>query len=173
MIIMLCMVAGVLYGIVHNQASVRVSLEYFTLGHREIISSTSPTLLGIAWGIHPNWWVGLCLGVLFAVAGRAGKWPKRNARSFVKPLFILFVISGTASVTAGMLGLKLAKAGTLGLYEPLYSMVPASGHAAYISALWMHTASYTIATMAGCIAALFVFTGRVRAEKKRNNTEIN
>ncbi len=166
-IILLCVAATVLYGIVHNQVTTRISLEYFTIGHCEIISSTSPTLLGIAWGIHPNWWVGLSLGVLLAAAARAGKWPKRDARSLVKPLLILLLISGIAAGIAGIAGYRLTGNGTLGLYEPLASAVPASGHAAYISALWMHTASYTIGTMGGLILALFVFTGRIRAGKKK------
>lgn len=162
-IIFLCMVAAMLFGIVHNQFSVRISTEYFTIGHRALISSTSPTLMGIAWGVHPNWWVGLSMGVLLAIAGRAGKWPKRNARSYVKPFLLLFLISGVASATAGILGYRMAGNGTLGLYEPLFSAVPAAGHAAYISALWMHTASYTVATMGALIMSLLVFTGRMRS----------
>ena len=166
MIILLCMGTAILFGIVHNQFTVRISLEYFTIGHRALISSTSPTLMGIAWGVHPNWWVGLGLGVLLAITGKAGKWPKRSAMSFVKPLLLLFLISGIASAAAGILGHRLAGSGVLGLYEPLSSAVPASGHAAYISALWMHTASYTAASMGGLIISLLVFTGRTRAESK-------
>lgn len=162
-IILLCMATAIIYGIVHNQITVRISLEYFTIGHREIISSTSPTMLGIAWGIHPNWWVGLSMGVFLAIAGRAGKWPKRNVRSFVKPILLLFLISGAASATAGIMGYRLTNSGTLGLYGPLASSVPASGHAAYISALWMHTASYTVGTMGCLITGLLVFTGRIRS----------
>ncbi len=163
LIISLCMLSAILYGIVHNQVTVRINLEYFTIGHRQIINSTSPTLLGIAWGIHPNWWVGIAMGVVLSLAGRAGKWPKRDVRSFIKPILILLLVSGISSATAGILGYKLANSGTLALYEPLSSLVPAGGHASYISALWMHTASYTAGTMGGLILALFVFTGRIRS----------
>ncbi len=168
-IILLCMVLAILYGIVHNQITVRISLEYFTIGHRALISSTSPTLMGIAWGVHPNWWVGLSMGVLLAIAGRAGKWPKRNARFFVRPLLMLFLVSGIASATAGILGYRLTNSGTLGLYGSLASTVPASGHAAYISALWMHTASYTAGTMGAFIISLLVFTGRIRSAGKKKS----
>ncbi|MCK5785916.1 MAG: hypothetical protein KAH54_05075 [Candidatus Sabulitectum sp.] len=171
-IILLCMGTAVLYGIVHNQVSVRISLEYFTIGHKALISSTSPTLMGVAWGVHPNWWVGLSLGGLFAVAGRAGKWPKRDAGSFIKPLLLLFLISGAASAVAGSIGYRMAENGALGLYEPLYSAIPNSSHAAYISALWMHTASYTVATMGGLIISLIVFTGRIRADNKEVCTKL-
>ncbi|MCK5841603.1 MAG: hypothetical protein KAH31_05525 [Candidatus Sabulitectum sp.] len=162
-IILLCMTAAIFYGIVHNQVTVRISLEYFTIGHRALISSTSPTLMGIAWGVHPNWWVGMSMGIILAAAARLGKWPKRDVRSLIKPLLILFLISGMASATAGILGYRLANSGTLGLYGPLASSVPASGHAAYISALWMHTASYTVGTMGALILSLLVFTGRIRS----------
>ncbi len=170
-IILLCMAAAMLFGVVHNQFSARISTEYFTLGHRKLISSTSPTLMGIAWGIHPNWWVGMSLGVLLSVAGRAGKWPRRNARSLIKPLLFLFLASAIGSATAGILGHHLANTGVLDLYEPLYSEVPPEAHAAYIAALWMHTASYTVAAMGSFITALFVFTGRVRAWKKLKGTQ--
>ena len=165
-IILLCMIAAISYGIIHNQFTVRISLEYFTIGHRRIISSTSPTLLGIAWGIHPNWWVGTSMGVILAAAARAGKWPKRNARSLVKPILILLLVSAAGSATAGILGHHLTSTGTLGLYEPLASSVPQDGQAAYIAALWMHTASYTVASIGGLITALLVFTGRIRAGKR-------
>lgn len=165
-IMLLCMAMAVLYGIVHNQVTVRISLEYFTIGHREIISSTSPTLLGIAWGIHPNWWVGLSLGILLAIASRAGKWPKRDVHSLIKPLLIVFLITGIAAAAAGIMGYRMALNGDLGLNEPMYSAVSESGHASFISALWMHTASYTVAAMAGLIFTLLVFTGRMRVKGK-------
>ncbi len=171
-IILLCLVVTIVFGITHNQVSARVSLEYFTIGHIKLIESTSPTLMGIAWGIHPNWWVGLSMGLLFAIVGRVGKWPKRNFRFFIKPLLLLFVISGTASAVAGILGYRLTGSGALCLSEPLYTTIPMSGHAAYISALWMHTASYTIATMGALIIALLVFTGRIRSAKEQGSTEL-
>ncbi len=155
------------YGILHNQITTRISLEYFTIGHCKIIDSTSPTLLGIAWGIYANWWVGLSIGVLFALVGRVGHWKKRDASSFVKPLCFMSLFSAIGAGVAGFLGYILTGKGILGLSAPLSSAVPASNHAPYIAALWMHTASYFVGTASGLIVALLVLTGRIEKHKKQ------
>jgi len=49
----------VAYGLVHDQVTVRVSLEYFTIGHPQLITTSSPTLLALFWGAAATWWVGL------------------------------------------------------------------------------------------------------------------
>jgi len=64
--------AAVLYGVVHDQITVRVCLEYFTVGHPRIFDTENPTLLGLAWGIVATWWMGLLLEVPLAIAARAG-----------------------------------------------------------------------------------------------------
>ena len=166
LIISLCLFVTLTYGIVHNQLTTRISLEYFTIGHHKIIDSTSPTLLGIAWGIYSNWWVGLSLGILLAVVGRAGHWKKRDAYSFIKPLCFISLVSIIGAGIAGFLGYMLTDNGVLGLSAPLSTAVPASNHASYIAALWMHTASYFVATAASLILALFVFTRRISEHKK-------
>jgi len=62
-IVGLGVLAAIGYGIVHDQVTVRVCLEYFTIFHPRLISSTSPTLLALAWGVAATWWVGLPLGL--------------------------------------------------------------------------------------------------------------
>jgi hypothetical protein len=55
-IVALAVAAGIAYGILHDQVTARVCLEYFTIGHPPLIPSQSPTLLAIAWGIVATWW---------------------------------------------------------------------------------------------------------------------
>ena len=161
------MFVAMTYGILHNQITTRLSLEYFTIGHHKIIDSTSPTLLGIGWGIYANWWVGLSLGILLSIVGRAGHWKKRDASSFVKPLCLMSLVSAIGAGVAGFLGYILTGKGILGLSAPLASAVPVSNHASYIAALWMHTASYFVGTASGLIVALLVLTGRIEKHKKQ------
>jgi len=54
-----CIVAAVLYGIVHDQFTARICIEYFTIFHPPVFHTQSPTLLGIGWGILATWWVGV------------------------------------------------------------------------------------------------------------------
>ncbi|HOP26246.1 MAG TPA: hypothetical protein PKX02_03525, partial [Candidatus Sabulitectum sp.] len=102
--ILLCVAFTILFGVLHNQVSARVSLEYFTIGHRALIHSTSPTLMGIAWGIHSTWWVGVALGLVLVLSGMTGGWEKRTARSFIRPLVLLFCFCAMASGVMGILG---------------------------------------------------------------------
>jgi hypothetical protein len=154
-----------LYGVLHNQISARVSSEYFTIGHRTLIQSTSPTLMGIAWGINSTWWVGLILGVLLASAGRLGRWEKRTARSFVRPVLILFAACGAASLLSGFAGYRLVSSGTVPFLPEMSRVIPLERQPFYIAALWMHTASYTAAAMGGLILTVRVAAGRLAGRK--------
>ena len=64
-IILMAVAAAVLYGIMHDQITARVCVEYFTIGHPQlfVFPTDDPTLLGIGWGIVATWWVGLPLGI--------------------------------------------------------------------------------------------------------------
>jgi hypothetical protein len=80
-IIGLSIAAAIVYGILHDQVTARVCVEYFTIGHPPVFPTADPTLLGLGWGALATWWVGLLLGVLLAVVSRGGSRPKRNAVS--------------------------------------------------------------------------------------------
>jgi hypothetical protein len=86
LIILLSIFASIVYGILHDQITARICVEYFTIGHAPIFGTDHPTLLGIGWGIFATWWVGLFLGIPLAAFARIGKRPKRTARSLVRPI---------------------------------------------------------------------------------------
>lgn len=65
-----CIASAVGYGIIHDQITARICVEYFTIGHPPIIGTDDPTLLGIDWGILATWWVGLILGIGLTIAAR-------------------------------------------------------------------------------------------------------
>lgn len=165
LIILLCMVSSILFGVLHNQISARVSLEYFTIGHRALIHSTSPTLMGIAWGVNSTWWVGLILGVMLASCGRIGHRNRRSPASLVKPLAILFAVCGTASIVMGVTGYELVKTGELPFLRGMADVISPPRQARYMAALWMHIASYTAAAMGGLILAVRVAFQRTEAGK--------
>ena len=61
-IVVLCIVSSVVYGIVHDQITARICVEYFTIGHPPVFETDDPTLLGLGWGVIATWWVGAGLG---------------------------------------------------------------------------------------------------------------
>src|SRR5207253_9449473 len=100
-IILLAVIAAVSYGVVHDQVTARVCVEYFTIGHPPVFDTDDPTLLGLGWGVIATWWVGLMLGVPMAVVARAGSLPKRSALSLVRPIGILMLVMAGCSLLPG------------------------------------------------------------------------
>ena len=100
-IILLCILSAVVYGILHDQVTARVCVEYFTVGHPPIFHTESPTLLAFGWGIVATWWVGLILGIFAALASRLGSWPKFDAAHLVRPIVVLLIVMAVASLLAG------------------------------------------------------------------------
>jgi hypothetical protein len=79
-IILLCIVAAVIYGVVHDQITARICVEYFTIGHPPVFGTDDPTLLGLGWGVIATWWVGLILGFPLALK-QASLPPVRSTRA--------------------------------------------------------------------------------------------
>lgn len=159
-IIGLSVVAAILYGVVHDQVTARVCVEYFTIGHPPVFATESPTLLGIGWGIIATWWVGALLGAPLAFAAIRGPRPPRSAGSLVRPIGVLLAFMGTAALVAGVIGFAAASAGWVFLLEPLASRVPADRHAAFIADLWAHSASYLVGFVGGIILINRVWRSR-------------
>jgi hypothetical protein len=53
-IVLISIVAAISYGILHDQITARVCVEYFTMGHAPIFGTDDPTLLGLGWGCWPR-----------------------------------------------------------------------------------------------------------------------
>ena len=156
----LCVVAAVVYGILHDQVTARVCVEYFTIGHPPVFNTESPTLLAIGWGIIATWWVGVMLGVPTALACRMGSWPKFTAGQLVKPIAILLVVMAIGALVAGIAGYKAAQAGKIQLLEPLASRVAPEKHAAFLADLWAHLASYGVGFVGGWVIISYVVFAR-------------
>src|SRR5690349_5536145 len=116
-IIGLCVFAAIGYGILHDQVTARVCVEYFTIGHPPLIPSDDPTLLALAWGTVATWWVGLPLGLLVAVSARTGRGPKWTTRQLVRPILLLLAVMYLCALTAGVIGWFLASGGVIYLTE--------------------------------------------------------
>lgn len=160
-IVLLCVACAVTYGILHDQVTARVCVEYFTIGHPPI-GTDDPTLLGLGWGVIATWWVGVMLGAPLAVVARAGTWPKRDARSLVQPLLVLMAVTAVCALLAGFIGSSLALHRVVFLLEPLKSKVPPEKHQAFLADLWAHSASYLVAFLGGIVLMLRVGLWRAR-----------
>lgn len=164
----LSVIAAAGYGIVHDQITARVCVEYFTIGHAPVFDTDDPTLLGLGWGVLASWWVGLILGVPLAAVARLGRWPKRSARSLVRPIAWLMLITAVCAAIAGVIGWLLARNGVVFLLNDLHDRVPREKHVPFLACLWAHSASYFIGFVGGII--VIVRVGRSRLASARQAT---
>jgi hypothetical protein len=162
-IIFLCVDAAILYGILHDQVTVRICIEYFTIGHPPIFSTDDPTMLAISWGILATWWVGFLFGLPLAVVARVGNRPKRDVGSFIRPFAVLLAVMAACALLAGIVGWLLAHFGVVFLTGPLASKVPADKHVPFIADLWAHNASYLVGFLGGIVILVKTWRSRFRS----------
>ncbi len=166
-IVALCTLAAIVYGIVHDQVTARVCVEYFTIGHPKVVDSESPTVLGLVWGVLATWWVGVILGWLWALAARAGSRPKLEPGRFVKPVVIVMLVSATAAFFVGLLGHEMAVNDIVVLKGQLAEAVPRERHVAFVTCWWAHSASYLAGALGGLFVAVVTWRRRGRMPQTR------
>lgn len=173
-IVALCVGSAILYGILHDQVTARICVEYFTIGHPPIFGTESPTLLAFGWGVLATWWVGLFLAIPAALACRAGAWPKLGAGALVRPLAVLLLVMGCLSALAGLVGHDLASAELITLAEPLRSDVPAAKHVAFLTDGAAHSAAYAVGFVGGLVlcARVVFLRHRLAREVQRAPAEV-
>lgn len=159
-IVTLCVAAAIAYGVVHDQVTARVCVEYFTIGHPPVFPTDDPTLLGLGWGVIATWWVGLILGLGLLAATRVGPRPARSAWSLVRPIAALLLVCGACAAVMGCVGHMLAETGAVVLLEPLASQVPADRHSRFLADLWAHSTSYAVGFVGGAVVWFRVWRSR-------------
>jgi hypothetical protein len=161
-IVLLCVAAAILYGIVHDQFTARICIQYFTVFHPPIFGTQSPTLLGIGWGVIATWWVGAFLGILLAVAARAGWRPKLTATALLLPIGRLLITMAACAALSGLLGFELAKNNIISPPDWVATRLPASAHSRFMADWWAHSASYLSGFLGGIAVCIMIYRKRSR-----------
>jgi hypothetical protein len=156
-----CVIAAVLYGIVHDQFTARICIEYFTVFHPPIFHTQSPTLLGIGWGIVATWWVGAFFSVPMILAARAGSRPVLRASALIRPIGFLLAFMAVSAVVFGVTGYVLARNGVVATdwltFSPSLSM-----RYRFMADWWAHIASYASAFIGGTVLCVMTYHRRYR-----------
>ena len=163
-IVALCVAAAVTYGVLHDQVTARVCVEYFTVAHPTIVPTEDPTILGLVWGVVATWWVGAGLGAVLALAARLGGWPPRGPRSLIRPIFVLMLICGALAAAAGVAA--WAAGITPGsLFVPARDW-PREKQVRFVAVAAAHTVSYLAGGVGGLALAGWVVGSRYRAVQR-------
>lgn len=161
-IILFCIASAIVYGILLDQVTARVSVEYFTVGHTPVFPTQSPTLLAFQFGILGTWWVGLILGIFAVLVSRVGSWPKVDTADLVRPIACLLFVMAVASLLGGITGYQLAKASGLVLPEPFGPRVPEDQHCFFFADSLAHLGAYSVGAVGGLILCIRLVVQRRR-----------
>ncbi|MCE5267424.1 MAG: hypothetical protein LLG00_06020 [Planctomycetaceae bacterium] len=159
-ILCLAILSAVVYGIIQDQVTARICVEYFTVAHPPVFPTTSPTLLAFGWGIIATWWVGFILGIPAAALARWGKSPTLAAKELIRPIAVLLGVMAFCACAAGLTGYGLAHHGLLRLAPWLADSVSPEKHAALLADGAAHLASYASGFLGGVALCFWIWWQR-------------
>ncbi len=161
---LLSIAAAICYGIVHDQVTARICVEYFTVFHPPVFPTDNPTLLGLGWGVIATWWLGAILGVVLAFSARAGHRRKSSASELMRPVMLLLVVMAISAILAGTTGYVLARAGVIAPPVWITGRLEQHSYNAFMADWWAHNASYAAATLGGIVLCVMTYRKRIAAD---------
>ncbi len=161
-IILLSTLAAMVYGIVHDQITARLCVEYFTIAHPPLFPTTSPTLLGICWGIAATFWVGLLLGVVLAMVSQSAGAPGMPILQIRSLVIGLLVTMATAASLAGIIGFELSRHSLVTIPAYFARVIPESRYDRFMAVWFAHGASYLVGLAGSGILILRIWIERGR-----------
>ena len=154
--------AAICYGILHDQVTAHLCVEYFTVAHPPVFPTRSPFLLAIGWGVIATWWVGLPLGVVLAATSRLGPKDKLTFRQVRSSILRLMTVSAIAALLAGLTGAVLVATGLNSFDWYWRDRISPDKHVAFTAATWAHSASYLFGFLGGLFLIGFTIWRRLR-----------
>ncbi|MBA2113272.1 hypothetical protein [Bremerella alba] len=163
LIVGLSIVMCVVYGVVHDQITARICVEYFTIGHKPILGGTEdPTVLGLAWGFLATWWVGAMLGIPLAFVSQTGSLVKKSAKDLIHPMLVLMAGTAALAAIAGVTCYVLTTGDMIHLAGGFEHVIASDKQDAFLIDLWIHNASYAGGFLGGAILMVWVVVDRYR-----------
>ena len=151
--------AGV-YGILHDQVTARVCLEYFTIGHPRIIDSTDPTMLALAWGVVATWWFALPFGLVAAGIARFGKGNQLSVAETLRLAALSLTVTGVCAALAGLAAAMTHPT----IYAYWAKQIPLDRQPAFMICAWTHLASYVAGGLLAVATLIILAWRRVKGE---------
>lgn len=162
-ILLVAILASVAYGVIHDQVTARLSLEYFTVGHPRLFANDSPTLHGAAWGAIATWWMGAILGALLALCARAGPPAKLETREVLPLVAGALGVAAAFALAAGLAAWLLSARGAIELAPRWRQAVSPEQQRGFLVASWVHIGSYVGGAVGGIGACAQALRRRLRA----------
>jgi hypothetical protein len=161
-IIVLSILAACSYGVVHDQITVRICLEYFTVAHPLLFHTTSPTLLALCWGVAATAAIGAALGVILALVSQSREAPPYPVSRLARSIFVLLAVMGVSAFAAGVVGYELSWRKVISIPVGLTEIIPAHQHHRFMAVWFAHGASYVVGLAGGALLCFKVWQARGR-----------
>lgn len=151
--------SGIVYGVLHDQVTAHLAIEYFTIAHPPVFPTEDPILLALGWGIIATWWVGLALGLALACAARLGPMRKLALVELRGRIFGLLAIMAGAASLGGIVG-AVAQLEGFGAIGNWADIIPSERQVRFAAAAWAHSASYLVGIVGGVAVCWRTFRER-------------
>ncbi len=161
-IILLSTAAAIAYGIVHDQITARLCVEYFSIAHPPLFPTTSPTVLGICWGISATFGIGALLGIFLALVSQSQGLPPVPLLRVSKIILGLLAVMAISALLAGVVGFELARRSMIRVPAGLAELIPRSRHHRFMAVWFIHGASYLVGLAGGSFVILRIWWARGR-----------
>ena len=143
-LISICTLAAMAYGILHDQITARICLEYFTIAHPPLFHTTSTTRLAVYWGAAATAGIGLVFGALLALVSQSAGSPPSPAGQLIPRIGRLLAAMGISAWVAGCAGFYLSQRALIPFPTALAEVIPAPRHDRFIAVWFAHLASYLV-----------------------------
>ena len=143
-IIFLCTLAAMGYGVLHDQITARICLEYFTVAHPPLFHTASPTRLAVYWGMAATAGIGLAWGTVLALVSQSAGLPPIPAGRLGREILVLSAVMGVCALGAGVAGFYLSRQGAISIPAALAAPIPAARHDRFMAVWFAHMASYLV-----------------------------
>lgn len=161
-IVLLSVLAACSYGVIHDQITARLCLEYFTVAHPPLFHTTSPTLLALCWGVAATAGIGAALGVVLGLVSQSSGEVPYALSSLGRSLLVLLVVTGAAAFTAALVGYQLSRRGFISIPADLARTIPENQHDRFMAVWFAHGASYLVGLGGGALLCFWVWRSRGR-----------
>lgn len=161
-IVLLCIVAACVYGVLHDEVTVRICPEYFTVAHPPYFPATSLTMLALCWGVSATAGIGFALGLILARITRSPGLPPYPLGQLARDVAMLLTVMAVAALLAGFTGFELATCHRLSLPQEFAEEIAPADHARFMAVWFAHGASYLFGLGGGCALCLSLWRARGR-----------
>jgi hypothetical protein len=150
-IVLLSVLAACSYGVIHDQITARICIEYFTVAHPPLFHTVSPTLLALCWGVAATAGIGAALGVILSLVSQSGGAVPYSVSCVGRSVLVLLAVMGASAFTAGAVGYQLSRLGVISIPSGLFGRIPENQHDRFMAVWFAHGASYLVGLAGGAL----------------------